>query len=53
MIKIIKHDKRTINKKSKGLKSDIAAHPFVTVSIIAAIAVVVWVILFQGSRFLY
>ena len=53
MRKTIRHDKRTKNKKGKALKSDIAFHPFVMASIIAAIAVVVWVILFQWFRFGY
>ncbi|CAN5196901.1 hypothetical protein BH11BAC6_BH11BAC6_14570 [soil metagenome] len=50
MIKSIKHDKRTKNKKSKALRSDIAIHPFVIVSVIAAVALVIWAILFNGLR---
>jgi len=47
MIKTIKHDKRTKHKKSKSLRSNIATHPFVMASVIAAIALVIWVILLQ------
>ncbi|CAN5675654.1 hypothetical protein BH10BAC2_BH10BAC2_02640 [soil metagenome] len=50
MTQPIRHDKRTKNKKSKAVQANIALHPFVTITIIAAIAIVVWLILFEGLR---
>jgi hypothetical protein len=38
------------SKKSKSVKSDIAVHPFVIASIVAAVAIVVWSIVFYGWR---
>ncbi len=52
MIKPIKHDKLIRNKKSKSLKFNIAVHPFVMVSLLAALVMVVLVILFFALRFL-
>jgi len=46
MIKPIILDKRAKNKKIKSLKSNIATHPFVIVPLLAAIALVIWVIMF-------
>jgi hypothetical protein len=50
MIKPVKHDKRAKHKKNKGLAANIAVHPFVLAGIIAAIALVVWGILFNCMR---
>ena len=41
MLKPIKFDKASKNKKSKGVKSNVAMHPFVLVAILAALTVVV------------
>jgi hypothetical protein len=46
MIRSIRFDKRSKNKVSKGLKSNLAMHPFVIVSIAAALTVMVWVAIF-------
>jgi hypothetical protein len=46
----IQYDKRTKNKKSKALQNNIAMHPFATITVVAAIAIVVWLILFEGLR---
>lgn len=48
MIKPIRHDKRTKNKKSRALLCNIAAHPFMLAAVIAAVALVVWALLFYG-----
>jgi len=52
MIKPIKHDKSAKHKKSKALKSNIAVHPFVMVSILAALVTVILAITFFWLRFL-
>lgn len=44
----IQHDKRTKNKRSKAGQTNIAVHPFITITIIAAITLVVWFILLEG-----
>jgi hypothetical protein len=43
-------DKRTKKKISKSLRSNIAVHPFVIVSILAALAIVIWAIMFFLAR---
>ena len=50
MLKPIKHYKTAKNKKSKALKKDIAMHPFVMATVIAAVAIVIWVIMFNWFR---
>ncbi|HRI20002.1 MAG TPA: hypothetical protein PLA68_03585 [Panacibacter sp.] len=50
MLKTVKHHKSAKNKKSKALKRDIAIHPFTIVTVIAAVAVVIWVIMFNWFR---
>jgi hypothetical protein len=47
MIKISKFDRRSKNKVSNRIKTNISVHPFVIVSIIAAISVVVWALAFK------
>lgn len=47
-----KHDKRSRNRLGKAFKSNIAVHPFVMVSIAAALAVVVWVIMSFMLRYM-
>jgi hypothetical protein len=41
-----KFDRRYKNKVSKRIRKNLATHPFVIVSIVAAIAVTVWTIAF-------
>ncbi|HWB27971.1 MAG TPA: hypothetical protein VG738_21005 [Chitinophagaceae bacterium] len=50
MRKPVKHDTSAKNKKSYSVKNNAAVNPFVLVSILAAIAVVVWVIIFFALR---
>jgi hypothetical protein len=45
-----KYDKRSKNRVSKGIRKNLATHPFVIVAIIAAIAVTVWSIAFLILR---
>ena len=43
-------DKRSRNNVSKRIRKNLATHPFVVISIIAAIAVTVWSIAFLIMR---
>jgi len=45
-----KFDLRSMNRVSKRIKKNLATHPFVVISIIAAIAVTVWSIAFLILR---
>ena len=45
MTRPIKHDKSAKHRKSKAFKSNISVHPFVLITIAAALAVVVFLIL--------
>ncbi len=45
-----KYDRRSRNKVSRRIKKNLATHPFVIISIIAAIAVTVWSIAFLMLR---
>lgn len=44
----IRYDNQAKNKKSKAVQANVAMHPFVTMTIVAALAIVVWLILFEG-----
>jgi hypothetical protein len=50
MIKFSKFDRRSKNKVNKRIRSNLAMHPFVVISIVAAIAVTVWSIAFYLFR---
>ena len=46
----LRKSRATQAKLSKGIRTNMAVHPVVTASIIAAIAVVSWTIIFLGWR---
>ncbi len=50
MLKPVRHHKSAKNKRSKAVKRDIAIHPFVLVTVVAAVAVVLWAIMFNWFR---
>lgn len=53
MLKPVKHYKGAKNKRSKALKRNIAMHPFIIVTVIAATAITIWVIVFNWFRILH
>jgi hypothetical protein len=48
--KKIPSTRSSASKLAKGIRSNIAVHPVVMTSIIAAITIVTWIIIFYGWR---